>query len=111
MGMRTVRDETLSGVSSPALMRAYRVGRFTPRNRAASVIERCDLPPKVSRAAIVSISALRACLRWRLRRMLYVLRQVSLQYLCLGFSGVKGFPQPEQVFIAMCILFTTFRRL
>ena len=30
--------------------------------------------------------------------MLYVLRQVSLQYLCLGFSGVKGFPQPEQVF-------------
>jgi hypothetical protein len=44
-------------------------------------------------------------------RMLRVLRQDALQYFCLGFSGVKAQPQQEQVFIAMCILFTTFGRL
>ena len=110
IGMRTVREETFTGWSSPALMRAYRVGRETPRNLAASVMERWAFPSSVALASFTSALALRASLRWRLMRVFCVLRQATLQYVCLGMSVVNVLPQQEQVFVTMCILFTTFWR-
>ena len=111
MGILTVRVDTRRGVSSPCSILAYRVGRLTPRNFAASEMERCVLPSSASRAAEVSMRALRALLRARFFRIWCVFRQVSEQYFRFRLSVVNALPQQGHFLVTGCISFTTFRQL